>query len=124
MWTVLLAVRLLAQTEPDLGSWAPLINLGAIGVVCAGLIVFARSTVADLRAQRDAAQEDARRRTRIVELERENADLRKQLAEVQEDLVDLNREARAQMIPALGAATMTMTRVVTILDNWRQGGAS
>jgi cell division protein FtsB len=120
MWTVLFAARLAAQETPDLGTYAPILNLGAVGVICVALFIFARATVADLRAQRDVAQEDARRKTRITELERTIADLRQEVAKAQDDLTDLNREVRSQMIPALVTATATMTRVVSILDDRRQ----
>lgn len=50
-------MSVLADAQPDFGTYAPLINLGAVGVICFVLIVFARTTVADLRAQRDKAQD-------------------------------------------------------------------
>jgi dihydrodipicolinate synthase/N-acetylneuraminate lyase len=117
-----LIASLLADVQPGIDTYAPVLNLGAVGVICVALFIFAKATVADLRSQRDAAQEDARRRTRIVELEREVANLQAQLAAVQEDLVDLNREARTQMVPALVAATAAQARVVHILDTMARGG--
>lgn len=87
-----LALTLADQPPGDLGAYGPLINLGAVGVICAVLITFAKTTVADLRKQRDEAQED---------------------------LAELNREVRGQMIPAMVEANRTMTRIIAILDERR-----
>ncbi len=119
MWV--LAAAVFAQTgQPDIS--APFLQYSVLGatVLVLGWLHF--TMIKDLRAQRDVAQEDARRKTRIAELERENTELRSQLAAIQEDLVDLNREARTQMVPAMVASAQVMTRVVHILDNWRPGG--
>lgn len=40
-----------------MGLYGPILNLGAVGVICVVLFLFARTTVADLRKQRDECQE-------------------------------------------------------------------
>jgi hypothetical protein len=84
--------RLAAAADGGLGDYGPLINLGAVGVICAVLIAFAKTTVADLKAQRDKAQEDSEA---------------------------LNRELRESVIPAMVESNRVMNRVVTILDDRR-----
>ena len=81
-----------AVGDPSLGDYAPLLNLGAVGVICAALGVFARTMVADLKSQRDKAQDDSDA---------------------------LNREFRENVIPALVEANRVLNRVVTILDDRR-----
>lgn len=81
-----------AATDNGLGDYGPLINLGAVGVICLVLIAFARTTVADLKAQRDRAQEDSDA---------------------------LNREMRESVIPAMVESNRVLNRVVTILDERR-----
>jgi len=81
-----------AAADGGLGDYGPLLNLGAVGVICGVLIAFARTTVADLKAQRDKAQEDAEA---------------------------LNREIRESFVPAMVESNRVLNRVVTILDDRR-----
>jgi hypothetical protein len=81
-----------AAADTSLDGYGPLLNLGAVGLVCAVLIAFAKTTVADLKAQRDKAQEDAE---------------------------ELNRELRESVVPAMVEANRVLNRVVTILDDRR-----
>lgn len=81
-----------AAADPGLGDYGPLINLGAVGVICTLLVAFARTTVADLKAQRDKAQEDADA---------------------------LNREIRESFVPAIVESTRVLNRALTILDDRR-----
>jgi hypothetical protein len=58
LFAAMLVAGLAADAQPDsgLGLYGPLLNIGAVGVICVVLILFARSTVADLRKQRDDCQ--------------------------------------------------------------------
>lgn len=83
---------ILAADTGGVGDVGPFVNLGAIGVLCLMLIVFAKGAYADVKKQRDEAQQD---------------------------LEDLNRELRTSVVPALVEANRTMLRAVAQLDERR-----
>ena len=89
---ILALVHLAADTGTDLGTAGPFINLGVAGVLCATLIAFARGAHADVKKQRDDAQQD---------------------------LEELNKELRTSVVPALVEANRTMLRMVALLDERR-----
>lgn len=81
---------LLAATDGsgDLGAYGPLINLGAIGVVCALLIPFARSAYRREVARADKAE---------AELSALNRELRERYVPMMTDVVRVLGEATAAM---------------------------
>lgn len=83
---------ILAADTSGVTDVGPFVNLGAVGVLCLALIAFAKSAHADVKKQRDEAQQD---------------------------LEDLNRELRTSVVPALVEANRTMLRAVAQLDERR-----